>query len=122
MMTVFIQKLGSKLFINAGSAWEAESEAYDVRTPGFAIDFCMMRALREVRVIVNWGDPKQSMFLDVHGTNGESLRTSMSENLELRTRHEELRRELDVARAESKEQKRKFPFRRKRVADEQGNG
>ena len=121
-MTVFIQDLRSKLFLNAASGWEAKGEAYDFRTPGSAIDLCMMRGLREVRVIVNWGDPEQSIFLEVHGTNAASLRTAMHENLELRTRQEELRRELDVARAEGKEQKRKYPFRRKRVADEQGNG
>jgi hypothetical protein len=118
-MRVFIQNLENGGFMNAVSQWGREEEAYDFRTPAFAIDLCMMRGLQDVRVIVNWGEPERNIFLDVHASDAKALRTGLSESRDLRGRQRKLRRELDAARAEGKEKKKQFPFwRRKRIADQ----
>src|SRR5688572_6815432 len=56
-MRVIIQNLLNKLFMNGASEWGPEEEAYDFRTVAFAVDLCLMRRLRQVRIITESGDP-----------------------------------------------------------------
>jgi hypothetical protein len=115
-MTVFIQNLATNLFLNMGSTWGPMEEAYEFRTPAFAVDYCMMQGLREVRVIVNWGNPEETIFLDVHGTDLNGLRQANGVSRSLRTRRERLRAELDGLGAEVKERRKQFPFNGKAPA------
>jgi hypothetical protein len=101
--------------MNGASAWGRKEEAYNFRTPTFAIELCMMRRLRSVRVIVDSGDPAEDLFLDVHGTDVSALREAVSKNRRLQEQQRVLKAELDAVRAEQKERKKQFPFKRKDV-------
>lgn len=73
-MRILIENLESGLFMNATSEWGPRDEAYDFRTAAFAIDLCMMRGLRKVRIIVDSGDPGTDMVLEVKGGERSPLR------------------------------------------------
>ena len=67
-MTVLIENQENGLYMNAASLWASKEEAYDFHTPALAIELCMMRRLRNVRIIVNLGDPADDFSLIVCGT------------------------------------------------------
>ena len=118
---MFVQNLETGLFMDATSIWGPEGAAYNFRTPSFAIELCIMRRLRNVRVIVDSGDPAEKTFLDVHVGSLSALRAGISQNRELRARQQVLKAELDAIRAGQKERKKQIPFRRKQVAEEQNS-
>jgi hypothetical protein len=94
-MKVFIQNVRNALYMNGASQWGEKEEAYDFRTSSCAIDLCIMRRLRNVRVIVDLGNPADDVSLEVHGS-------------------------ADVVRASQNEAKKQIPLKRKQVTDEEG--
>ena len=66
-MAVLIENQKNRLYMNAASLWASKEEAYDFHTPALAIELCMMRRLRNVRIIVNLGDPADDFSLIVCG-------------------------------------------------------
>ena len=115
-MDIFIQNLESGLFLDAASQWGPRERAYDFRTAAFAIDLCILRRLRKVRVIINSGNPETDISLEVRGAEQAALRGAMTRNEQLREQQRILTAQLDAVRAEQKESKRRFPFKRKSVA------
>ena len=72
-MLIVIENPKNGQYLGVVGHWGSIDEAYDFRTPAFAIDFCIMHRLREVRIIVNVGDPANSIVLTVHGAEGAAL-------------------------------------------------
>ena len=72
-MLILIENLKNGRYMDVAGHWGPINEAYDFRTPAFAIDFCIMHRMREVRIIVNVGDPANSIVLAVHGAEGAAL-------------------------------------------------
>ena len=68
-MTVLIENEENGLYMNAASLWASKEEAYDFHTPALAIELCMMRRLRNVRIIVDLGDPADDFSLIVCGAD-----------------------------------------------------
>ena len=66
-MPVLIENPENGLYMNVASRWAAKAEAYDFRTPSLAIELCMMRRLRNVRIIVDVGDAANDFTLIVCG-------------------------------------------------------
>jgi hypothetical protein len=66
-MVVLIENLKDGRYMGVASHWGPKNDAYDFRTPAFAIDFCIMHRLRNVRIIVDVGDPANSIVLVVQG-------------------------------------------------------
>jgi hypothetical protein len=96
--------------MDAASQWGATKEAYDFRTPGFAIDLCIMRRLRNVRVIVESEIPGEDVVFEVSGSQMEELRGKVKENRKLRKRQQVLKAELQGIRDGQKEFKKQIPF------------
>jgi len=117
-MMVFIQNLENNLFMNSVSQWAPEREAYDFRTPAFAIDLCMMRRMRGVRIVIDMGDPAENIFLDVYGTDLGALREGIRNNRQLREEQKLLKGALDAVRAAQKERKKQVAFKRNQVSED----
>ena len=118
-MRVLIENMENRKYMNALSEWGPKHEAYDFRTPAFAIDICVMRSLRKVRIVLDTGDPKNDVSLVVHGAERAALQKAMSKNKELRELQTALTAELDQERAEKKELKKQVPFERKTITSDQ---
>ena len=90
-MPVLIENPENGLYMNVASRWASKAEAYDFRTPTLAIELCMMRRLRNVRIIVDLGDPENDFTLVVGGadqgtadSDGKRARRSTSGKAERR--------------------------------------
>lgn len=68
-MPVLIENPENGLYMNVASRWAAKADAYDFRTPSLAIELCMMRRLRNVRIIVDVGDAANNFTLVVCGAD-----------------------------------------------------
>ena len=114
-MKVFIQRTTDQLFLKAGEIWvttKEEATAFPNCTP--AIDFCVERGLRGVRLWLSFEDASYDFPMEVFRPQTEALGRL---NQELREQSRALMSELDVARAEAKERKKKVPFKRKEMGD-----
>jgi hypothetical protein len=81
--SIFIENLEDGRRMDAASHWGSKEEAYDFRTPEFAIEFCIMRRLRNVRIIVDMGDPANNISLIVYGGEQAALQEGTLQNKEL---------------------------------------
>jgi hypothetical protein len=97
--------------MGVASHWGSRKEAYDFRTPAFAIDFCIMHRLRNVRIIVDVGDPANSIALVVQGAEGVVLQEP--QNQELSQAQTDSKTDLNGEPAEKKELEKRSSTRRK---------
>lgn len=91
--------------------WGPRAEAYDFQTPAFAIDFCIMQQLRGVRIILDSGDPKRDLCLDVHGTELRALRDGLAGNEDLREEQQVLLKSPKATLPMRRKAKRSLPPR-----------
>jgi hypothetical protein len=80
-MLVLIENVNDGRYMGVASHWGPRNNAYDFRTPAFAIDFCVMHRLRNVRIIVDLGDPAHSIVLVVQGAGGVGLQEPETQEL-----------------------------------------
>jgi hypothetical protein len=116
-MRILIENLENGLFMDSVSEWGPKEEGYDFQTPGLAIELCLIRRLRNVRIIIETGELANDCFLVLYGSDLVGLNEAMRKNEELRELQKALRADLDGARAEKKELRKRFPFKRKSVAE-----
>ena len=99
-MRVFIQRSGDGLFLKTEKAWVSsknEAQAFSNCTP--AIDFCVERGIRNVRLCLSFGDAKYDLFLEVFRAETRAL---VKFNREMRTQRDLMMRKLANVRAPSK--------------------
>jgi hypothetical protein len=113
-MRVFIKDLQTGLFMNAASEWAANEEAYVFRSPTFAVDLCVMRRLRKVRIILDLGDPTEDIFLDVYGAEQVGPPAGLRESERLQKQQRDLVDRVRTARAALAASKAALPLRRKK--------
>jgi hypothetical protein len=120
-MKVIVQQLGRKLYLRKSGEWTAtRSDAAGFKTVVEALMFCIHRHEREIKFVGQnqagqdtclypfGGDPAVRLEL-------KKLRRSVRESRRLNTERSLIRARLD---AQGKEEKEKFPFPRKEVAEE----
>lgn len=110
-MKVFIQRAADRLFLKAVDVWVTtleEATAFPNCTP--AIDFCIERGLRGVRLWLSFEDAKYDFPMEVFRTETQAL---VKENRKLREKGRALLSQLDAEQAEAKERKKRVPFIRK---------
>ena len=110
---IWIENIEDGRFMGVASHWGPRKEAYDFRTPAFAIDFCIMHRLRNVRIIVDVGDPANSISLVVQGAESGALQEG--QNQELPQLHIALKADSNGSRDENKELEKRSSTRRKRT-------
>jgi hypothetical protein len=122
---VFIQQLFSGLYWKTGTGWvrgQEEAEAFD--SSNKAIILCIQREMRDVRIVLGFGDPKYDAVLHPFGlrgnqpTSGELVdqsRETQAKAKSLRERAKALLAGAHQSIAALKERKKKIPFKRKKT-------
>jgi hypothetical protein len=118
-MRIFLKNLQDGLFMNTASQWGPKDEAYDFKSPSFAIDFCVMHKLRSVGIIIDSGDPARDIFLEVHGAERAALLEAIKKSGQLQEQQRILGAELDSLGAEGKERRKRLPFKRKSASTDE---
>jgi hypothetical protein len=110
-MKVLVQRAADKLFLKAEGVWVSfKEEAMNFANCTPAIDFCIERGLKGVRLWLTFDDPKYDFPMEVFRVETPSL---VKYNKDLREKGRRLLAELDAEQAEIKERKKQFPFKRK---------
>jgi hypothetical protein len=127
-LKVFIQQLFSGLYWKTGSGWvrrQEEAEVFD--SSNKAIILCIQREMRDVRIVLNFGDPKYDAVLHPFGlrgnqpTSGELVDRSRETKERARTLRERAKALLAGAQqsiAVMKEIKKRTPFKRKKPGEQ----
>jgi len=63
-MKTFIMD-GKGAFMNGLNEWGPKEEAYDLETPAFAVDLCLLLGLRNVYIALESPDPRRDVVLKV---------------------------------------------------------
>jgi hypothetical protein len=120
-MQVFIQQLASGLFLDAKARWvksAEEAQAFEDSTA--AINCSVERGIRDVRLVLRFGDPRYDVLLHPFGRDGKQpteaelhgqRRELMGEHHELMEQGRALLADLDRIRAEGKERRKAYPFK-----------
>ena len=120
VMKVYIQRREDGKYLNGASGWHTKEEAYEFRSPGDAIEYCLARPLREVRIVLEFENSEENLVLELLPAARQALAEGVKRNRELRECQVSLKAELDRVRAEGKERKKQIPFPRTPVNGEQG--
>ena len=114
-MEVFIQRSADRRFFKAAKVWvSSKKDALAFSSCTDAIVYCIERGIIDARLCLSFGDSKYDLFLDVFRAETRAL---LKENRELREQQRALLAKLDSVRADSKETKKRIPFRRKRMGN-----
>ena len=116
-MRAYIQRPLDGKFLDVCGGWHGKNEAYAFANAAAAIDYCMVQALRKVRIILELEGGREVAVLEFLASARVALSASMEENRKLSEEHRESRARLDAVRAEGKEKKRRFSFPRKKLAE-----
>jgi hypothetical protein len=67
-MKILVENLENRLYMDAGSQWVTLSQAYSFVSIALAVEICMLRGLRNVRIIIDTGDPEHDVSLEIRAT------------------------------------------------------
>lgn len=81
-----------------------------------AIDFCAERNLGNVRLCLDFGEAQPDLLSEISEVE---MRALLNFNRELRKKNRLLLRQIDLLRAESKELKKRFPFKTTNIGRDQ---
>ena len=108
---VLIQRVADSRFLKAEQVWvdsKQDAMVFESSTP--AIDFCIDHKITDVRLWVDFGDPKYDFAIEIFRAETRAL---LKENRQLREKSQQLLSQIDTAQAEAKERKKQIPFKRK---------
>src|SRR5687768_7839174 len=123
-MNVVVQQLHSRLYLAANGEWGRLEGAAVFSNPVDAISFCIQRRIRDVRLVSNSDRPGKETFVYPFGQDPtvaaerKKLRRFIAESRRLARQKRMLMARIDLLRAEAKEKKKQFPFKRKRLSQD----
>ena len=124
---MLVRQISSGLYWNRNTGWGAVDEAHAFSNSGEAILHCIESNVRDVHVILDFGDPAYDVVLHPFGENGhepsshellEGSRQLKVKNAELAARTKALLAGAHQTIAEIKERKKRRPFKPKPAAEE----
>ena len=125
-MNVLVQHLETRLYLTRKGDWtRLNGNPAEFENAVEAISFCIQRSLRDVRLVTNPGPPANGeRYLYPFGQDPsvelerKKLRKFLVENRRLLQEKRILLARMDILRAEAKEKRRQFPFKRKPLGEE----
>jgi hypothetical protein len=121
-MNVVVQQLHSRLYLAANGEWGRLEGGSVFSNPVHAISFCIQRGIRDVRLVSNPERPGKETYVYPFGQDPaaaaerKKLRRFIAESRRLARQKRMLMARIDLLRAEAKEKKKQFPFKRKRLS------
>ena len=123
-MNVVVQHIESKLYLTRQGAWVAlEAEPALFKDPVTVLSFCIQRGIRSVRLVGNVHSAGNERFIYPFGGDPvikaakKSLRRSLAQSRRFKQQKRTALQHLNTVRAEAKERKKQFPFKRNAVSD-----
>ena len=114
-----VQQLEKRLFLRSDRVWvKLADEALVFPDAVSAITFCIRHGMREVRLLVTGKHEGQESYVYPFGQDPavllerKKLRRFVARSRELKRQKRILMADIDLLRAESKERKKQFPFKR----------
>src|SRR5262245_47131696 len=108
------------LYLGGDGQWtKRETKAIVFSDAVSAISYCIQRKLRNIRLVSNSQTPGKEIFVYPFGHDPaikaqvKALRKAVSRSRRLNRERRLLLARLDMLRAEAKERKKQFPFKRK---------
>ena len=127
-MKVLVRQISTELYWNSKTRWVQEQEAEAFADSGQAILFCVQRDMRDVHVVLRFGDPGMDVVLHPFGEGGQEPTSQelvqQSQNLKAKRKTiadgtRALLATVLQAIAQVKERKKQIPFERKRIGKEE---
>ena len=127
-MKILVRQISSGLYWNGETRWGQEQEAQVFADSGEAILFCIKREMRDVHVVLSFGDPSLDVVLHPFGERGheatskelvEQSQTLGLKNKTMTARAKALLAGMLQSVAAMKERKKKqHAFQRKQIGEE----
>ncbi|HKQ40299.1 MAG TPA: hypothetical protein VJ063_19655 [Verrucomicrobiae bacterium] len=124
-MKVIVQRTDKKLFLRERNEWTgARNEAIEFATALAAIGYCIRSQIREIR-LVGKNETGEDVYLYPFGGGPSiklklrNMRKHIRESRRLKAERRAIQARIDILLAEAKETKKKVPFKREPVAEQE---
>ena len=123
-MNVVVQHIHTKLYLTRKASWVKDPQVSVAFANAVeAISFCIQRGARSVRLVNNVGSPQETFFYPFGEdpaikAEKKKLRRALAESRRLKAQKHTLLQHIDMLKAEAKEEKKKFPMKRKPISED----